>query len=186
MNSLYKNDKRFKEAYLNKFDGYYNSGDAGYFDDDGYLYIMSRVDDVINVAGVRLSTGAMEEVISEHPAVAECCVVGPNDEMKGQVPLALVVLKSGVEIDSKKLENELITDIKTRIGKVAHLHKIGVVKMLPKTRSGKILRASIKQLADGQTIKVPPTIEDEDTLNIVIESLNSLGYKVKREQIKRE
>jgi len=185
LTTLFKNDKRYIQSYLSKFEGYYLSGDAGYIDDDGYVFIMSRIDDVINVSGVRLSTGAIEEVISAHQSVAECCVVGPDDEMKGQVPVAFIVLKVGNKVGEEVIKKEIIQSVKDRIGGMTGLKKIGVLKALPKTRSGKILRGVIKQLADGLKARVPPTIEDEETLQFIIESLKNLGYNTSQEQIQK-
>jgi len=183
--TLYKSEKRYLESYLKKYPGYYLAGDAGYFDDDGYLFIMSRIDDVINVGGVRLSTGAMEEVIAEHQTVAECCVIGPEDKMKGQIPVALVVLKSGVLLETSIIEKEIIHEIRNRIGAFTNFKKVAFVRALPKTRSGKILRGTLTQLCDGKDVKLPATIEDEDSLKVVaIEALNKLGFSVSEKQIK--
>ncbi|ENM3848185.1 propionyl-CoA synthetase [Vibrio cholerae] len=145
--------------------GYYVSGDGGYLDDDGYLFIMGRIDDVINVAGHRLSTGEMEEIVGAHPAVAECAVIGIHDELKGQLPLGLVVLKDGVKIDAQTLEQELVASVRNQIGAVACFKHAIVVERLPKTRSGKILRRIIRQIADGESYTIPSTIDDPMSLN---------------------
>jgi propionyl-CoA synthetase len=158
--TLWNDDERFVESYLSAFPGYYSTGDGGYLDEDGYLYVMGRTDDVINVAGHRLSTGAMEEVIATHPDVAECAVIGVADELKGQVPLGFVVLKSGVTRTRAEIEPELVDMVRKRIGAVAAFKQALVVARLPKTRSGKILRATMRSLADGREVSVPSTIDD--------------------------
>jgi propionyl-CoA synthetase len=165
LTTIWRNHERFESGYLNQFPGYYVSGDGGYFDEQGYLFIMGRIDDVINVAGHRLSTGEMEEIVGDHPAVAECAVVGVHDELKGQLPLGLVVLKDGIKIDHDTLENELINAVRNRIGAVACFKHALVVERLPKTRSGKILRRVIRQIADGEEYTVPSTIDDPASLN---------------------
>jgi len=170
---IWNNNKRFKEGYLSKFPGYYFSGDGGYTDEDGYLYITGRVDDVINVAGHRLSTAEMEEIVAAHPMVAECAVVGINDELKGQIPLALVVAKTGNENDQQQVEFELIQAIRNKIGAVASLKNVVFVTRLPKTRSGKIIRKLIRQIFDGAAhdeIKVPPTIDDASVIGEIQEA----------------
>ncbi|EIM72845.1 AMP-dependent synthetase and ligase [Nitritalea halalkaliphila LW7] len=169
--TLWGDDARFQQSYLNRFPGYYLSGDGGYKDADNYFYIMGRVDDVINVAGHRLSTGEMEEMVAAHPAVAECAVVGIADELKGQRPVGLVVLKDGVEIASDVLEAELVADIRAKIGAVAFFKTCIVVKRLPKTRSGKILRKNIRMLADGVHFETPSTIDDPSILQEIKETL---------------
>lgn len=158
--SLYRADARFREAYLDAFPGHYNTSDAGMLDEDGYVWVMSRTDDIINVAGHRLSTGAIEEVLASHPDVAECAVVGARDALKGQVPLGLVVLKSGATRAEAEVAAELIALVRERIGPVAAFREARVVERLPKTRSGKILRATLRKLADGEDVAVPPTIDD--------------------------
>jgi propionyl-CoA synthetase len=163
--TLWHDDERFISSYLSAHDGYYLSGDGGYIDDDGYVFVMGRTDDVINVAGHRLSTGAMEEVIAAHPDVAECAVVGVADEMKGQVPRAFVVLKAGIETDSAKLQDELVARVREHVGAVASLRRVDVVPGLPKTRSGKILRKTMRGIADGGDEPTPSTIEDVDVLD---------------------
>ncbi|MCF8778399.1 propionyl-CoA synthetase [Vibrio sp. IRLE0018] len=163
--TVWRNHDRFESGYLSQFPGYYVSGDGGYLDEEGYLFIMGRIDDVINVAGHRLSTGEMEEIVGAHPAVAECAVVGVHDELKGQLPLGFVVLKDGVKIDPTELEQELVGKVRNEIGAVACFRQALVVERLPKTRSGKILRRTIRQIADGEQYAVPSTIDDPTSLN---------------------
>ena len=163
--TLWGDDERFVASYLAAFDGYYLTGDGGYVDDDGYLFVMGRTDDVINVAGHRLSTGSMEAVIAGHPAVAECAVIGVHDELKGQVPRGLVVLKAGVAVDPDELGAELVQRVRDEIGAVASFRQVDVVAGLPKTRSGKILRRSLRAIADGVDEPVPSTIEDPAVLD---------------------
>ncbi|AKH68081.1 propionyl-CoA synthetase [Spongiibacter sp. IMCC21906] len=158
--SLWKNDQGFIDKYLSEYPGYYSAGDAGYIDCDGYVYIMSRTDDVINVAGHRLSTGQMEEVISKHPDVAECAVFGIKDEMKGQIPLGLLVLNSGTLRADNDIVAEVVSKVRDEIGPVAFFKRAIVVKRLPKTRSGKILRATLQRIADKEEFNVPATIDD--------------------------
>ena len=158
--TLWNDNERFKTSYLNTFEGYYLTGDGGYIDEDGYVYVMGRVDDVINVAGHRLSTGSMEEIIASHPAVAECAVVGIADELRGQRPVGFVILKDGQIIDEVSLENDTIALIRDKIGAVAFYRNTILVKRLPKTRSGKILRKVIRQLVDGENFTIPSTIDD--------------------------
>ncbi|TXH71905.1 MAG: propionyl-CoA synthetase [Thiothrix sp.] len=158
--TVWGNVDKFKESYLSTFEGYYASGDGGYIDQDGYVFVMGRVDDVINVAGHRLSTGEMEEIIGGHAAVAECAVVGRDDDLKGQIPIGLVVLKSGVEIDEATLSKELVTMIRGSIGAIACYKDTYIVKRLPKTRSGKILRKNMRQMINGEKYVVPSTIDD--------------------------
>lgn len=169
--TLWNDDVRFKSSYLKKFEGYYLSGDGGFVDDDGYVFIMGRVDDVINVAGHRLSTGEMEEFVGSHTAVAECAVVGISDELRGQRPVGLVVLKDGVNIDEATLEAELIAVVREQIGALAFFRNALVVKRLPKTRSGKILRKTIRQIADGEAYSVPSTIDDPAILGEIAVAL---------------
>ncbi len=169
--SLWRDDERFVESYLTQQPGFYFTGDGGYRDTDGYLYVMGRIDDVINVAGHRLSTGQMEEVLASHPAVAECAVIGVNDDFKGQVPRGLVVLKAGVSAEPDAVSAELVQLVRDQIGPVAALRRIDVVAALPKTRSGKILRKTMRGIADGRDEPVPSTIEDPavlDTLRPVL------------------
>jgi propionyl-CoA synthetase len=158
--TLWQADDRFRESYLAAFPGWYNTSDAGLVDEDGYVSVMARTDDIINVAGHRLSTGAMEEVLASHPDVAECAVVGVKDSLKGQVPLGLVVLKSGVAKGEEAICKELVGLVRDRIGPVAAFKEAKVVPRLPKTRSGKILRATLRKIADGEEYVVPPTIDD--------------------------
>lgn len=157
---LWKDHIRFRAGYLDKFPGYYFSGDGGYKDEDGYIYITGRVDDVINVAGHRLSTAEMEEIVASHHAVAECAVVGINDDLKGQIPLALVVTKAGEAVEHFQLEYEVVHLVREKIGAVASLRKVIVVQRLPKTRSGKILRKLLRNIADGVDFQMPSTIDD--------------------------
>jgi propionyl-CoA synthetase len=163
--TLWGDDERYVSSYLATFPGYYLTGDGGYFDEDGYLFVMGRTDDVINVAGHRLSTGSMEAVLATHPAVAECAVIGVRDALKGQVPRGLVVLKAGVEVDPETLRAELVAAVRAEIGPVAAFREVSVVDGLPKTRSGKILRKSMRAIAEGRTEPVPPTIEDPAVLD---------------------
>ena len=174
--TLWQNDQRYVDSYLSRYDGYYLTGDAGYRDEDGYLYVMSRIDDVINVAGHRLSTGAMEEVLAAHPDVAECAVFGVADELKGELPLGLVVLKAGVERPEAELQSELIQRVREEIGPVAAFKLVAAVARLPKTRSGKILRGTMKSIADGRQHKVPATIDDPAILAEIEAALQRLGY----------
>ena len=174
--TLWNNDAGFQRSYLNYYPGYYLTADAGYKDEDGYLWIMSRTDDIINVAGHRLSTGAMEEVLAAHPDVAECAVVGIADPIKGEIPLGLIVLKAGVRRSNDEIVAELIQMVRDRIGPVASFKIASVVKRLPKTRSGKILRGTIKKIADGIEYQVPPTIDDPAILDEITTDLATLGY----------
>jgi propionyl-CoA synthetase len=174
--TLWNAEERFRKAYLNTFPGYYETGDAGYMDEDGYLYIMARTDDVINVAGHRLSTGAMEEVLASHPDVAECAVIGVTDELKGQLPLGFLCLNAGAERDDKEVVAECVKLVRDKIGPVAAFKSAVVVDRLPKTRSGKILRATMVSIADGKQFKMPATIDDPAILDEIREALESLGY----------
>jgi propionyl-CoA synthetase len=174
--SLWGNDQRFIDAYLSKYPGYYLTGDAGYKDDDGYLWIMSRTDDVINVAGHRLSTGSMEEVLSGHPDIAECAVIGVSDDIKGQMPLGLIVLKAGVDRPEEDIVRELVQRVRDQIGPVAVFKKAKVVSRLPKTRSGKILRGTMVSIADSKQYKMPATIDDPTILDEITDALHDLGY----------
>ncbi|MEZ7974823.1 MAG: propionyl-CoA synthetase [SAR324 cluster bacterium] len=158
--TLWNDDERFKKSYLSQYPGYYFTGDEGIKDEDGYIFVMGRVDDVINVAGHRLSTGEMEELIAGHPDIAECAVTGIDDELRGQVPVGFVVLKDGAQISQDKMQEELISIIRKNIGAVAYFKQAGIVKRLPKTRSGKILRKTIRKLASEAEVEVPPTIDD--------------------------
>jgi propionyl-CoA synthetase len=167
LTTLWRDDERYIASYLSAFDGYYLTGDGGYVDEDGYLYVMGRTDDVINVAGHRLSTGSMEAVVAGHPAVAECCVIGVQDELKGQVPRGLVVLKAGADVEADELRAELVQLVRDEIGAVASFKQVDVVAGLPKTRSGKILRRSLRAIADGRDEPVPSTIEDPAVLDLL-------------------
>jgi propionyl-CoA synthetase len=173
--TLWHADERFKSAYLDEFPGYYKTADAGIVDEDGYLFIMARTDDIINVAGHRLSTGAMEEVLSEHPDVAECAVIGMADPMKGQVPCGFVVLNAGVDRPAADIEREIIALVRNRIGAIAALKTVVPVKRLPKTRSGKILRATMQKIADGEDWTMPATIDDPVILEEVEVALRARG-----------
>jgi propionyl-CoA synthetase len=173
---LWNAEERFRESYLATFPGYYETGDAGYIDDDGYINVMSRTDDVINVAGHRLSTGAIEEVLAGHPDVAECAVIGAADQMKGQLPLGFLVLKAGVERDPDDIVAETVAMVREKVGPVAVFKKAVVVGRLPKTRSGKILRGTMRKIADSDAYKVPATIEDPAVLDEIAESLKTIGY----------
>lgn len=174
--TLWNNDERFVDSYLSTHPGYYLTGDAGYKDEDGYIWVMSRIDDIINVAGHRLSTGGMEEVIASHPDVAECAVIGASDALKGELPVGLIVLKSGVLKDEADVIAEVIALVRKKIGPVCAFQKAVVVARLPKTRSGKILRGIMKKIADGVGYKMPATIDDPQILEEIRESLRQLGY----------
>jgi propionyl-CoA synthetase len=174
--TLWQNDDRYVESYLKEFPGYYKTADAGFIDSDGYAFVMSRTDDIINVAGHRLSTGAMEEVLSDHPDVAECAVLGVDDDLKGQVPVGFMVLKAGVSKPDEEIVKEAIRMIRDRIGPVAAFKTALVVKRLPKTRSGKILRGTIQKIADNKEYKVPATIDDPTTLDEMEAALKDIGY----------
>ncbi len=158
--TIWQNTARFKTGYLTQYPGYYLSGDGGYIDDDGYLFIMGRTDDVINVAGHRLSTGEMEEIVASHPAVAECAVFGVTDTLKGQLPMAMIVLKNDFTGSPTDVEQELVQTVRNQIGAIACLKTIVSVERLPKTRSGKILRKNLRQLVDGDELQIPSTIDD--------------------------
>ena len=173
--TLWNDDKRFRDSYLSKYPGYYLTGDGGIIDEDGYVFVMGRVDDVINVAGHRLSTGQMEELIASHPAVAECAVVGIDDDLRGQVPVGFAVLKDGTKISQDQLEQEMVRIIRKEIGAVACFKQSVIVSRLPKTRSGKILRKTIRQLAKGKKIPAPPTIDDPAILGEICQVLESCG-----------
>jgi acyl-coenzyme A synthetase/AMP-(fatty) acid ligase len=174
--TLWNNDEGYQEAYLSQFEGYYFTGDGGYKDPEHYVFITGRIDDVINVAGHRLSTAEMEEIVASHAAVAECAVIGIHCEMKGQQPVGFVVLKAGESIDDATMEKELVGLVREKIGAVASFRRAVVVKRLPKTRSGKILRKTMRSIADGQPYSAPSTIEDPDTLIEIAESM--LTHKV--------
>ena len=174
--TLWNNEEGYRKAYLEQYPGYYVTSDGGYCDEDGYLWIMGRIDDVINVAGHRLSTGAMEEVLAAHPAVAECAVLGVADALKGQSPLGLIVVKAGVEVTEAQLVPELVGLMREKIGPVADFKQALLVKRLPKTRSGKILRGTVRSMADGTPYKAPATIDDPAILDEIRDDLGRLGY----------
>jgi len=176
LTTLWKNDNDFIKTYFSLYPGYYFTSDAGYIDADGYLWIMGRTDDIINIAGHRLSTGAMEEVLSSHPDVAECAVTGVRDKVKGEIPVGFVVLKSSRERQGSALKQELIALMREKIGPIASFKEVLVVKRLPKTRSGKILRGTIKKIADGTPYQVPATIDDPLVLAEIRDSLNQQGF----------
>ncbi|OQX10798.1 MAG: propionyl-CoA synthetase, partial [Desulfobacteraceae bacterium IS3] len=178
--TLWNNDEGYINSYLREFPGYYKTADAGFKDEDGYISVMSRTDDIINVAGHRLSTGAMEEILSDHPDVAECAVLGVEDQLKGQVPVGFIVLKAGVKRSNEDIIKEVVGMVRDRIGAVAAFKTATVVKRLPKTRSGKILRGTIQKIADNKDFKVPATIDDPTTLTEMEEALNSIGYAKSR------
>jgi propionyl-CoA synthetase len=174
--TLWNADERFVKSYMTAHPGFYSTGDAGYIDEDGYIYIMSRTDDVINVAGHRLSTGAMEEVLASHCNIAECAVIGPADELKGQAPVGLVVLKSGVDRDHETIKAELVQLVRDRIGPVAAFKLVTIVDRLPKTRSGKILRGTMQKIADSSEWKMPATIDEPGVLDDIAAALQTLGF----------
>lgn len=174
--TLWNADDRFVDSYLSEYPGFYKTGDAGYMDEDGYVYVMSRTDDIINVAGHRLSTGAMEEVLTSHPDVAECAVIGVKDQLKGQLPLGFLVLKAGVEKGDGEIVGEVVRLVRRQIGAVAAFRQATVVKRLPKTRSGKILRGTMSRIADGEEYRTPATIDDPAILPEIAEALAGLGY----------
>ncbi len=176
--TLWHADERFHRAYLDEFPGYYKTADAGYLDDDGYLFVMARTDDIINVAGHRLSTGAMEEVLAEHPDVAECAVVGIQDALKGQVPCGFVVLSSATTRDTATIEREIVHLVRNRIGAVAALKLVVTIKRLPKTRSGKILRSTMQKIADREEWVMPATIDDPAILEEIRAALAARGLGV--------
>jgi propionyl-CoA synthetase len=177
--TLWNNDAGYEKSYLTRHPGFYLTGDAGFQDEDGYLYIMSRVDDIINVAGHRLSTGAMEEVLAAHPDIAECAVVGVVDEIKGEIPVGFAVTKAGVARPEGDITRELVEMVRERIGPVASFKVVTLVKRLPKTRSGKILRGTMTRIADGVEYTAPATIDDPAILGEIAECLKALGYPKK-------
>jgi len=174
--NLWNNTERFKKSYLTDYPGFYFSGDGGYKDDDGYVYITGRIDDVINVAGHRLSTATMEEVVATHPAVAECAVIGIADELKGQIPMGFVVLKSDAEIEAGELERELVQLIREKVGPVASFKRVIITRRLPKTRSGKILRRTMRSMTEGKTVQTPSTIEDPAVLEELAGTIRQRGF----------
>jgi propionyl-CoA synthetase len=173
--TLWNADERFRESYLTTFAGYYNTSDAGFLDEDGYVYVMGRTDDIINVAGHRLSTGGMEEVLASHPAVAECAVIGVKDPLKGEIPCGFVVMKAGTTLSPIDVEKDLIALVRDRIGPVAAFKLAITVGRLPKTRSGKILRGTMKKIADGESWAMPATIDDPMVLDEIGEALKERG-----------
>lgn len=177
--TLWQNEQNFRQTYLDAYPGYYLSGDAGYLDEDGYVWVMGRIDDIINVAGHRLSTGGMEEVLAGHPDIAECAVISVTCDLKGEVPLGLLVLKAGVERPHEAIVKEVIAQVRKDIGPVAAFKHAVVVERLPKTRSGKILRGAMRKIADGETIKTPATIDDPAILSEIEASLRTIGYAKK-------
>jgi len=179
--TLWNNDQRFIDSYMVEFPGYYMTADAGYMDEDDYVYIMARTDDVINVAGHRLSTGGMEEVLSKHPDVAECAVVGVADSFKGQLPVGFLVLKLGVSKTNEEIVKDVVQMVRQQIGAVAAFKTATVVERLPKTRSGKILRGTIQKIADNQEFKVPATIDDPVIIDEITEALEGIGYAKSRQ-----
>ena len=174
--TLWNNDDRFVESYMAEFPGYYKTGDAGYIDEDGFIYVMARTDDIINVAGHRLSTGGMEEVLAAHPDVAECAVVGAADALKGQVPLGFLVLKSGVDRAGDTVVAEVVKMVREKIGPVAAFKEAVIIQRLPKTRSGKILRGTMQKIADGVDYPMPATIDDPAILDEITVALQAIGY----------
>ena len=174
--TLWNNDDRYVESYMAEFPGYYKTGDAGYIDEDGFIYVMARTDDIINVAGHRLSTGGMEEVLAAHPDVAECAVVGAADALKGQVPLGFLVLKSGVDRAGDTVVAEVVKMVREKIGPVAAFKEAVIIQRLPKTRSGKILRGTMQKIADGEDYPMPATIDDPAILDEITIALKSIGY----------
>jgi len=179
--TLWQAEERFKKTYLDTFPGYYQTYDAGVVDEDGYVHVMSRTDDVINVAGHRLSTGAMEEVLASHRDVAECAVIGVHDQLKGQVPLGFLVLKAGVSRPEAEIVKEVVCMVRDKIGPVAAFKTATVIKRLPKTRSGKILRGIMRRIADSEPYNTPATIDDPVILDEMAEALRHIGYARKTE-----
>ena len=174
--TLWNADDRFVASYLSQFPGYYTTADAGFIDEDGYVYVMARTDDIINVAGHRLSTGAMEEVLASHPDVAECAVIGVYDGLKGQLPVGFLVLKRGTERNPDEIVHDVVEMVRHRIGPVAAFRTAMVVPALPKTRSGKVLRGTMQKIADGQDFSMPATIDDRSVLKDITEALQRVGY----------
>ena len=180
--TLWNNDERFLDSYLEEFPGYYKTADAGYIDEDGYAFVMARTDDIINVAGHRLSTGAMEEVLADHPDVAECAVLGVDDKLKGQVPVGFMVLNAGVDRPEDEIAKEVIQMVRDRIGPVASFKTATIVKRLPKTRSGKILRGTIQKIADNKEWNMPATIDDPVILDEMTDALEKIGLAKARKE----
>jgi propionyl-CoA synthetase len=181
--TLWRDEARYRDVYLTRYPGYYLTGDGGYFDDDGYLYIMGRIDDIIIVAGHNLSTGSMEQSLASHPVVAECAVFGVRDPLKTQLPVGLVVLKAGVNRSHGDIAAELVQLVREQVGPVANFKQVAVVKRLPKTRSGKVLRGTMRKIADADAYQVPPTIDDPSSLDEIADALRGLGYA--RESVAR-
>ncbi len=179
--TLWQADERFVESYLSAYPGYYQTADAGFIDEDGYIHVMTRTDDIINVAAHRLSTGEIEEVVAAHPDVAECAVMGVADPLKGQVPLGLVVLKAGVERQAAAIADEVVARVRQRVGAIASLKTVLVVERLPKTRSGKILRGTMRAIADGEEYRTPATIDDPAILGEIGEALAKAGYPQRKQ-----
>ena len=173
--SIWNNNERYFSSYLESFPGFYHTGDGGYIDEDGYIYITGRTDDVINVSGHRLSTGEMEEILSAHNAIAECAVIGVPDELKGQVPLGLVVLKAGEDISEEELVTQLINMVRDQVGAVACFKQAFIVQRLPKTRSGKVLRAVLRKIAAKEEYVMPSTIDDPLILDEIQQVLSKAG-----------
>ena len=174
--TLWQNDERYRETYLARYPGRYVTGDGGYIDEDGYLFIMGRTDDVIIVAGHNLSTGSMEQALASHQDVAECAVFGVKDPLKTQLPLGLVVLRAGVQREPAEVVEELIGIVREQVGPVASFKQVAIVRRLPKTRSGKVLRGTMRRIADGEPYRVPPTIDDPAALDEIKAALQRLGY----------
>jgi propionyl-CoA synthetase len=174
--TLWGNDARFRETYLERYPGYYLTGDGGYIDEDGYLFIMGRIDDIIIVAGHNLSTGSLEQALSSHPDVAECAVIGVRDPLKTQLPLGLVVLKAGVTRDYHDIRDELIALVREQVGPVANFRHVAIVQRLPKTRSGKVLRSTMRKIADSEPFAPPATIDDPAILEEIRAAVSELGY----------
>jgi len=179
---LWRSEERFFKSYFETFPGYFQTGDAGFVDNDGYTYVMSRTDDIMNVAGHRLSTGTLEEVIASHKDIAECAVFGVADELKGQVPLCTMVLKDNSTTSTDAIEKEVIEKVRERLGPVYSFKKCITVKRLPKTRSGKILRGTMRKIADGEAYKMPATIDDPTVLEEIHAVLKHHGYPKKQQQ----
>ncbi|NTV91833.1 MAG: propionyl-CoA synthetase, partial [Chlorobiaceae bacterium] len=186
MLTLWKADNRFVESYMKQFPGYYQTSDAGYIDDDGYIHIMSRTDDIINVAGHRLSTGAIEAVLCDHPDVAESAVIGAHDDLKGQVPLGFLVLKANVDTPHSQIIKHVIEYVRENIGPVASFKNTVIVDRLPKTRSGKILRGTMRKIANSEEYTMPATIDDPVILDEIREALQTIGYAVKSKSITKD
>lgn len=176
LTTLWRNEERYVKSYMTQFPGYYETSDGGYIDEDGYVYVMGRMDDVINIAGHRLSTGAMEEIISNHPDIAECAVFGADDQLKGQLPVGLFVLKAGVDRPEDEIKEELVKMVRESIGPIACFRDAKQVVRLPKTRSGKILRGTMRSIANNKDYKMPSTIDDPAILDEITESLTEMGY----------